>query len=71
MDTNIITGAMTALITPFKNGKLDEEAYYSLIKRQISYGIDAVAGTISPAIGLYDTSAAGCLCRFHGGPLRH
>ncbi|ASQ30314.1 4-hydroxy-tetrahydrodipicolinate synthase [Campylobacter avium LMG 24591] len=42
MDTNIITGAMTALITPFKNGKLDEEAYYSLIKRQISYGIDAV-----------------------------
>lgn len=38
----IITGAMTALITPFKNGKVDLEKYESLIKRQIAQGIHAV-----------------------------
>ncbi len=37
-----ICGAMTALITPFRNGKLDEETYASLIRRQIRHGIDAV-----------------------------
>ncbi|OCR85521.1 4-hydroxy-tetrahydrodipicolinate synthase [Campylobacter fetus] len=37
-----IFGAMTALITPFKNGKLDEAGYEKLIKRQIKNGIDAV-----------------------------
>lgn len=39
---NIITGAITALITPFKNGKIDELTYEKLIKRQIANGIDAV-----------------------------
>lgn len=39
---NIITGAMTALITPFKDGKLDTACYEKLIKRQIDQGIDAV-----------------------------
>ena len=39
---NIITGAMTALITPFKDGKVDTEKYEYLIKRQIAQGIDAV-----------------------------
>jgi len=38
----IITGAMTALITPVKNGKLDTLKYEELIKRQIAQGIDAV-----------------------------
>ena len=38
----IITGAMTALITPFKNGKLDTQKYEELIKRQIAQGIDVV-----------------------------
>ncbi len=38
----IVTGSTTALITPFKNGKLDETAYANLIKRQINNGIDAV-----------------------------
>ena len=42
MDTHIITGAMTALVTPFKKGKLDESSYEKLIKRQIKNGIDAV-----------------------------
>ncbi|QQF51591.1 4-hydroxy-tetrahydrodipicolinate synthase [Campylobacter fetus] len=37
-----IFGAMTALITPFKNGKLDEAGYGKLIKRQIKNGIDAI-----------------------------
>ena len=38
----IITGAMTALITPFRNGKVDLQKYESLIKRQIAQGIHAV-----------------------------
>lgn len=42
MDNKIIIGAMTALITPFKNGKLDEQTYHKLIKRQIANGIDVV-----------------------------
>lgn len=37
-----ITGATTALITPFKNGKLDETTFAKLIQRQIDCGIDAV-----------------------------
>lgn len=37
-----IYGAMTALVTPFKNGKIDENCYEKLIKRQIKNGIDAV-----------------------------
>ncbi len=37
-----IIGAMTALITPFKNGKLDTACYEKLIKRQIEQGMDAV-----------------------------
>ncbi len=41
MNSKII-GAMTALITPFKNGNLDEETYAKLIKRQIDNGIDVV-----------------------------
>ncbi len=38
----IVTGATTAVITPFKNGKLDEQTYAELIKRQIDNGIDAI-----------------------------
>jgi len=39
---SLITGATTALITPFKNGQLDEACYANLIKRQIDNGIDAI-----------------------------
>lgn len=35
------SGAMSALITPFKGNKVDEECYENLIKRQIKYGMDA------------------------------
>lgn len=41
MNTKII-GAMTALVTPFKNGELDENNYAKLIKRQIDNGIDVI-----------------------------
>lgn len=37
-----LIGAMTALITPFKDGKLDVATYEKLIKRQIAQGMDAV-----------------------------
>jgi len=39
---NLVTGSSTALITPFKNGKLDEQTYAALIQRQIDNGIDIV-----------------------------
>ncbi len=40
--SSFIVGATTALITPFKNGKLDEATFDKLIQRQIDNGIDAV-----------------------------
>ncbi len=39
---NYITGATTAIITPLKNGTLDEATYAKLIQRQINHNIDAV-----------------------------
>ncbi len=35
-------GAMTALVTPFKNNSLDEATYAELIRRQIRHGMDGV-----------------------------
>ncbi len=32
------TGSMTALVTPFKDGKVDENALRGLVKRQIEGG---------------------------------
>ena len=40
--SNLISGATTALITPFKNGTLDEATFAKLIRRQIDNGIDAI-----------------------------
>lgn len=37
-----IFGSMTALITPFKNGKVDFNSYEKLIKRQIKNNISAI-----------------------------
>ena len=37
-----LIGAMVAIITPFKNGKVDEETYENLIKRQIKHGTDVI-----------------------------
>ncbi|MFV7790500.1 4-hydroxy-tetrahydrodipicolinate synthase [Aliarcobacter lanthieri] len=38
-----VIGSMTALVTPFKNGKVDLVKYEQLIKRQIAQGINAVS----------------------------
>jgi 4-hydroxy-tetrahydrodipicolinate synthase len=43
----IFEGAMTALVTPFRDGKVDEQALANLVEEQIAGGIDALipAGT--------------------------
>ena len=45
--TTIFTGAATAIITPFRNGEVDYEAFGKIIDANINGGIDAivVAGT--------------------------
>lgn len=60
---NTITGAMTALITPFKNGKIDEVCYEKLIKRQIAQGMDAVVpvGTTGESATLTHTEHKTCI----------
>ncbi|MDX1808179.1 MAG: 4-hydroxy-tetrahydrodipicolinate synthase [Sulfurospirillaceae bacterium] len=40
--TRSFKGSMTAIITPFKKGQLDEEKYSALITRQINNGINVV-----------------------------
>ena len=49
------SGIHTALITPFRNGKIDTEAYRTLIERQIAGGITGIVpcGTTgeSPTLG--------------------
>jgi 4-hydroxy-tetrahydrodipicolinate synthase len=38
----MFTGTYTAIVTPFKNGKIDEAAFERLIKNQIKGGVDGV-----------------------------
>src|ERR1700683_3263117 len=38
----MFTGTYTAIVTPFKNGALDEDALESLIKFQIKGGVDGI-----------------------------
>jgi 4-hydroxy-tetrahydrodipicolinate synthase len=38
----MFTGTYTAIVTPFKNGKLDEAAFERLIKAQIRGGVDGI-----------------------------
>src|SRR5512142_2970569 len=38
----MLKGAITAIVTPFKNGRLDEEAYRELIEFQIEGGINGL-----------------------------
>ena len=49
-----IRGAYTALVTPFKNGQVDEQAYRDLIEWQIEQGIDGLVpcGTTGEAATL-------------------
>ena len=59
----LITGTTTALITPLKNGKLDEETYAKLIQRQIDNNIDAVcpAGTTGESATLTHNEHKRCI----------
>ena len=52
----IFKGAATALITPFKDGKIDFDAYGKIIDYQIEQGIDAIVscGTTGEASTLTD-----------------
>ncbi len=56
-------GAMTALITPFKYGKVDFNSYEKLIKRQIANGIDAVVpvGTTGESATLSHEEHQACI----------
>ena len=56
MKKTVFTGAATAIITPFKNDKVDYEAFEKLINWQIDEGIDAivVCGTTGEASTLSD-----------------
>ncbi len=38
----MFTGTYTAIVTPFKNGKLDESAFERLVKTQIKAGVDGI-----------------------------
>ena len=38
----MFTGTYTAIVTPFKNGQLDESALQKLIKAQIKAGVDGI-----------------------------
>jgi 4-hydroxy-tetrahydrodipicolinate synthase len=54
--TTLFRGAATALITPFSEGRIDFEAFGTLIERQIKAGISAliVAGTTGESATLTD-----------------
>lgn len=56
MKNTVFTGAATAIITPFRNGEIDYEAFGRLIEWQIEKGIDAivVCGTTGEASTLTD-----------------
>jgi 4-hydroxy-tetrahydrodipicolinate synthase len=47
-------GTMTALVTPFRNGQIDEDTFCAHLERQIEAGVDAVvpAGTTGEAATL-------------------
>ena len=57
MKKNIFTGAATALITPFKNGAIDYDAFERILEQQINGGISAlvVAGTTGESSTLTDS----------------
>ena len=38
----MFTGTYTAIVTPFKNGQLDETAFARLVKRQVKAGVDGI-----------------------------
>lgn len=57
MKNTVFTGAATALITPFKNGEIDFDAFERILEQQISGGISAlvVSGTTGEGSTLTDS----------------
>jgi len=57
---NKLTGTLTALATPFKDGQLDEEAYRGFIRAQLEGGVDGLVpvGTTGEAVTLDDAECA-------------
>ena len=53
----LFTGCATAMVTPFKEGNLDEDAYLHLLERQLEGGCKAlvVCGTTGESAALTDT----------------
>ena len=60
---SIFTGAATAIITPFKNGKIDYVAFAKILEDQIAKNIDAivVAGTTGEAATLTHEEHCECI----------
>jgi 4-hydroxy-tetrahydrodipicolinate synthase len=54
---SIFHGVFTALITPFKDGKIDDDAYQALIERQIENGVSGIipVGTTGESATVDDT----------------
>ena len=42
MRSNMFTGTYTAIVTPFRNGKIDEAALERLIRAQVRAGVDGI-----------------------------
>ena len=42
MKKPVFTGVATALITPFKDGEIDYDAYTKIVEDQIAKGVDAL-----------------------------
>jgi 4-hydroxy-tetrahydrodipicolinate synthase len=59
----MIKGAMTALVTPFKSGKVDANSYERIIKDQITNGIDVVVpvGTTGESATLSHSEHKECI----------
>ena len=56
-------GAMSALITPFKHGKIDTQTYEKLISRQIAHGMDGLVpvGTTGESATLSHSEHKECI----------
>ncbi len=53
-------GTLTALVTPFRNGAIDEEALRGLVNWQIDAGIDGLVGRGAVAVLAVALYLAGC-----------
>ncbi|ADZ71579.1 4-hydroxy-tetrahydrodipicolinate synthase [Polymorphum gilvum] len=59
------SGVFTALVTPFRNGEIDYEAYDALVERQIAAGVAGLVpvGTTGEAATLSDDEAVALIAR--------